>query len=172
MLFLFSNKDASKSGWEHGTWNIQTSASTLEELPWDSVSSKSLLKDVIDVHADLRGLVELDWYLSNFLSNFKGSHLKVKTESSENFALKYHREIMEGHWSNDSVSIFTAVVYYKDNHSDELKHLSYVIISDELRYDKANVHMCNQALLEAVSPVLSFKKVHYFSDGAGSQFKY
>ena len=49
---------------------------------------------------------------------------------------------MEAHWSNDSMSLFTAVVYYKIKH-DDLKHLSYVIVSDELHHDKASVHMSN-----------------------------
>lgn len=31
--------------------------------------------------------------------------------------------------------------------------------------------MCNQALIAAVRKQVAFKKVHYFSDGAGSQFK-
>ena len=103
--------------------------------------------------------------------NLKEDEIIIHEDFSENFALKHQREIMEAHWSNDSVTIFTAVVYYKENGCKELKHQSYVIISDELRHDKASVCMCNQALLEALSQVLSFKKVHYFSDGAGSQFK-
>ena len=89
---------------------------------------------------------------------------------SENFQLKHQREIMASHWSNESVTVFTAVVYYKD-HNKDLKHLSYALISDELSHDKGSVYVFNKALLDAVSKNISFKQVHYWSDGAGSQFK-
>ena len=78
---------------------------------------------------------------------------------------------MASHWSNESVTVFTAVVYYKD-HNKDLKHLSYALISDELSHDKGSVYVFNKALLDAVySKNISFKQVHYWSDGAGSQFK-
>ena len=77
---------------------------------------------------------------------------------------------MESHWSNESVTVFTAVVYYKDDNKD-LKHLSYALISDEMSHDKRTVYVFNKALLDAVSREISFKQVHYWSDGAGSQFK-
>ena len=54
----------------------------------------------------------------------------IHEDFSENFQLKHQREIMESHWSNESVTVFTTVVYYKDDNKD-LKHLSYVLISDE-----------------------------------------
>ena len=94
----------------------------------------------------------------------------IHEDFSENFQLKHQREIMESHWSNESVTVFTAVVYYKDDNKD-LKHLSYALISDELSHDKRSVYVFNKALLDAVSREMSFKQVHYWSDGAGSQFK-
>ena len=59
----------------------------------------------------------------------------IHEDFSENFQLKHQREIMKSHWSNESDTVFTAVVYYKDDNKD-LKHLSYVLISDELSHDK------------------------------------
>ena len=94
----------------------------------------------------------------------------IHEDFSENFQLKHQREIMESHRSNESVTVFTAVVYYKDDNKD-LKHLSYALISDEMSHDKRSVYVFNKALLDAVSREMSFKQVHYWSDGAGSQFK-
>ena len=94
----------------------------------------------------------------------------IHEDFSENFQLKHQREIMASHWSNEAVKVFTAVVYYKD-HNKDLKHLSYALISDELPHDKGSVHVFNKALLDAVSKNIFFKQVHYWSDGAGSQFK-
>ena len=62
------------------------------------------------------------------------------------------------------------MVYCKDMNKD-LKHFSYTLISDELSNDKVSVYVFNKALLDDVSKMISFKKVHYWSDGAGSQLK-
>ena len=94
----------------------------------------------------------------------------IHEDFSENFQLKHQQEIMASHWSNESVTVFTAVVYYKDVNKD-LKHFSYALISDELSHDKGSVYVFNKALLDDVSKKIPFKKVHYWSDGADSQFK-
>ena len=62
------------------------------------------------------------------------------------------------------------MVYCKDVNKD-LKHFSYTLISDELSHDKGSFYVFNKALLDYVSKMISFKKVQYWSDGAGSQFK-
>jgi len=77
---------------------------------------------------------------------------------------------MASHWSNESVTVVTAVVYYRDDNKD-LKHLSYALISDELSHDKGSIYVFNKALLDAVSKTISFKQVHYWSDGTSAQFK-
>ena len=68
------------------------------------------------------------------------------------------------------VTLFTAVVYYRAN-DGELNHQSYVVVSDELSHDKARVYAFNKAILERVKEVTPVRVVHYWSDGAGSQFK-
>jgi len=77
---------------------------------------------------------------------------------------------MASHWSNESVTVFTAVFYYRDDNKN-LKHLSYALISDELSHDKGSIYVFNKALLDAVSKKISFKQVHYWSDGTSAQFK-
>ena len=94
----------------------------------------------------------------------------IHEDFSENFLLKHQREIMASHWSNESVTLFTAVVYYRDDNKD-LKHLSYALISDELSHDKGSIYVFNKALLDAVSKKIAFKQVHYWSDGTSAQFK-
>ena len=77
---------------------------------------------------------------------------------------------MAAHWSKEMVTLFTAVVYYRAD-DGELNHQSYVVVSDELSYDKASVYAFNKAILERVKEVTPVRVVHYWSDGAGSQFK-
>lgn len=69
----------------------------------------------------------------------------IHEDFSENFQLKHQREIMKSHWSNESVTVFTAVVYYKDDNKD-LKHLSYTLISDELSHNKSSVCLQQSSL--------------------------
>ena len=108
--------------------------------------------------------------LRHLKEQLRQDEIIIHEDFSENFQLKHQREIMESHWSNESVTVFTAVVYYKDDNKD-LQHLSYALISDELSHDKRSVYVFNKALLDAVSREMSFKQMHYWSDGAGSPFK-
>ena len=84
--------------------------------------------------------------------------------------MKHQREVMAAHWSNDTVTLFTAVVYYRSGTGD-LEHESYAVISDDLRHDKQSVYAFNKAILEEVKKFTQVNKVHYWSDGVGSQFK-
>ena len=59
---------------------------------------------------------------------------------------------MAAHWSNEMVTLLTAVVYYRAD-DGELNHQSYVVVSDELSYDKASVYAFNKAILEKVKEV-------------------
>ncbi|EDO45444.1 predicted protein [Nematostella vectensis] len=77
---------------------------------------------------------------------------------------------MAAHWSNETVTVFTAVVYFKDEKND-LQHVSYAIISDDLSHDKGSVYSFNAAIIDDIKQKINFEKVHYWSDGAGSQFK-
>lgn len=69
------------------------------------------------------------------------------------------------------VTLFTAVVYYRAD-DGELNHQSYVRVSNEQSQgDKASDYAFNKAILERVKEITPVKVVHYWSDGAGSQFK-
>ena len=94
----------------------------------------------------------------------------IHEDFAENFQMKHQREVMAAHWSNDTVTLFTAVVYYRSG-TGGLEHKSYAVISDDLRHDKQSVYAFNKAILEEVKKFTQVNKVHYWSDGAGSQFK-
>ena len=98
-------------------------------------------------------------------------HIIIHEDFSENYTLKHQGEIMAAHWNSDSCTLFTIIVYYREN--EELKHLSYTIVSDELSHTKDAVVAFNKMLMDDLKTKLPFKvdHVHYWSDGAGSQFK-
>jgi len=75
---------------------------------------------------------------------------------------------MSAHWHTNQVTIYTAVVYYRDANSEDLKHQSYAIISDDLKHDKDAVYAYNSELLKQIQAIRNtpITKLHYWSDGA------
>ena len=104
--------------------------------------------------------------------NLQQGEIIIHEDFSENFQLKHQREIIAAHWSNELMTIFTAVVRYKDKQG-KLNHPSYALVSDELTYDKASVYTFNRAILEKTREDIPVQVtvVYHWCDGAGSQFK-
>ena len=105
-------------------------------------------------------------YLKENLPNDK---IIIHEDFSKNFQVKQQREVMASHWTNENVTVFTAVVYYKED--DELKHSSYAIVSDDLFHEKGSIYAFNKAILTDVCKKVKVNKVHYWSDEVWSQFK-
>ena len=51
----------------------------------------------------------------------------IHEDFSEKFQLKHQQEITASHWSNESVTVFTAVVYYNKNNK-QLYSLLYIYV--------------------------------------------
>ena len=51
----------------------------------------------------------------------------ILEDFAENFQMKHQREVMAAHWSHDTVTLFTAVVYNRSGTGD-LEHKSYYYI--------------------------------------------
>ena len=102
--------------------------------------------------------------------NLQIGEVIIHEDFAENFQMKHQREVMAAHWSNDTVTLFTAVVYYRSGKGD-LEHKCYAVISDDLRHDKQSVYAFNKAILEEIKQITPVTKVHYWSDGPSSQFK-
>ena len=64
-------------------------------------------------------------------------------------------------------------MHYCTDKGEELQHLCYAVISNELQYDKVAAFAFNKKILEDAKSNLPWdiKKVHYWSGGAVSQFK-
>jgi len=108
--------------------------------------------------------------LSHLKDTLAPGEIIVQEDFAENFQLKHQREIMSAHWHNEMVTVFTAVVYYRDG-DGTLQHQSYAVVSDEMSHDKSLVYACNSAILKEVKKITEVKKVHYWTDGPSSQFK-
>jgi hypothetical protein len=70
------------------------------------------------------------------------------------------------------IPIHPYVVYYKKN--NVVGHKSFVIISENLEHDSSSVHLFNSKLISYIKQHFgrrNVRKIIYFSDGAGSQYK-
>lgn len=102
--------------------------------------------------------------------NLPDNEVIMHIDFAENYAIKHDREIMSAHWASDSVTVYTCVAYFKEENS--LNHQSYAIISDDLSHSKDSVKVFNEEILSQLKQRISaITKVHYWSDGAASQFK-
>ena len=97
--------------------------------------------------------------------------MMVTADFSENYSFVLQDAAQGFHWNNSQATIHPFVVYYKD--SDELKHISYVVISDSLRHDTVAVHLFQKSLISFLKEKFGTlpHKIYYFSDGAASQYK-
>lgn len=97
----------------------------------------------------------------------------VTVDFSKNYSFVLQDAIQGYHWNNSQATLHPFVAYFVD--SDELRNLSYVVISDCLHHDTTAVYLfqkCFIAFLKRLLPVrLKPKKIIYFSDGASSQYK-
>ena len=73
---------------------------------------------------------------------------------AENFQVKHQDEVKQAYWSSDSVTAFTAIVYYCSSENSKLEHQSFAIISDELAHDKHSVFNFNKVILDTMGPKL------------------
>ena len=95
----------------------------------------------------------------------------VIADFSENYSFVLQDAAQGFHWNNSQATIHPFVAYYMD--SDELRHLSYVIISDCLHHDTVAVHLFLKSLIEYLKERFGSlpHKIFYFSDGAAAQYK-
>ena len=78
---------------------------------------------------------------------------------------------MSAHWSSDTVTLYTCVAYFQ-NIENSLSNQSYAIISEDLSRSKDSVKIFNEEILSQLKQKKNgIKEVHYWSDGAASQFK-
>ena len=103
--------------------------------------------------------------------NLKVEHIIIHEDFAENFMLKQQGEIMAAHWNSTQVTLFTCIVYYRNNETLELEHTNYVVVSDDLNHTKDSVFSFNTAIVEDLKQTVIFSRIHYWSDGCGAQFK-
>ena len=106
-------------------------------------------------------------------TTLKVGEFLVTADLSENYSFMLQDSAQGFHWNNSQATLHPFVAYYLD--SEEVRHLSYVVISDCLHHDMVAVHLFQKSFINFLKnflpPALHPKKIIYFSDGAASQYK-
>ena len=103
--------------------------------------------------------------------NLNEDSIILHFDFSKNYEFISQDEIQSAHWEHQSCTLFTAMVHYKDN---EIKHDSYVVVSDYLNHDKyVVVVMLNEILndFKLKHTNLKVENTVLRSDGTSQHFK-
>lgn len=95
----------------------------------------------------------------------------VTCDFAENYSFVLQDEAQSFHWNNSMATVHPFVVYYKDN--DEVRHKSFVCISECLKHDTILVHVFQRKLIHYLKEQMlpNLTKIFYFSDGSAAQYK-
>ena len=102
----------------------------------------------------------------------KNGNIVVTLDFSENFAFVVQEAVQGFHWNNNQATAHPFVIYYKNNKTNKIEHVSYVGISDCLNYDTISVHMITKKLVASLKKNFTVvNRIKYFSDRAHQQYK-
>ena len=109
-------------------------------------------------------------YFESLKSNLPNNEAILHCDFSENYTFLIQDAVQSFHWDAPQCTIHPFVLYWKDG--NELRHKSFCALSDELKHNTVAVHTFLQHLLPEIQLLIpGLQKVHYFSDGAASQYK-
>lgn len=96
----------------------------------------------------------------------------ITMDFAENFEFIAQNSIQAYFFNNSHATLFTVVLYYKDQNSNEVKKKSFCIISDIDTHEAYVVHAFIEPIVTEIKTNYPFiKSLKYFSDGAPQQFK-
>ena len=90
---------------------------------------------------------------------------------SENYTCNSLEEIQSAYWNNCMITLHPVVIYYRGE-ENELKHTSYVYVSEVLSHNAAMVMSIIDKIMGVVkSLVPSVVCVHFWTDSPSSQYR-
>ena len=110
-------------------------------------------------------------FLKKCKTNLKQGEFVVTCDFSENYTFVLQDEVQSHHWNAQQATIHPFVIYYKNG--EQIEHLSFVVISEDLRHDSIAVNLFVSKMIEFLQVEHNFliKKLFFISDGAASQYK-
>ena len=109
-------------------------------------------------------------YLKKLKSEIDSSTVLFVGDFAENYQSVMQDLVHGFHWNNSQCTLHPVVTYYQEN--DELKNISYCVISDDRKHDVALVYEVQKAILADLKCKLpGLSTVIYFIDGCAGQYK-
>ena len=94
-------------------------------------------------------------YYTSCKTNLQPGEFLVTVDFSENYSFILQDAAQGFHWNNSQATLHPFIAYFVD--SEELCHLSYVIISDCLHHDTVAVYLFQKSFIEFLKGVLPEK---------------
>ncbi|KYM96890.1 hypothetical protein ALC62_12427 [Cyphomyrmex costatus] len=155
----------------------------IEFQVWQHTDRSTLKTEIVDNEEFIEQLCRLLFKLKphDFISKMQSSYVNelkttlldnefiVQCDFAENYAFVIQNAAQSFHWNNNQCSIFTAVIYYKEQ--EELKHRSIAILSDSLKHDTIAVYECQKIIVQFLKENFNPVKIIYFTDGTAQHFK-
>ena len=95
----------------------------------------------------------------------------IQMDFSENYTCQTLEEIQSAYWNQSMITLHPAVIYYRDT-DNELKHTSYVYVSDVLNHNPAMVTCIVDKLITVVKEIVPIiKSVNFWTDSLSSQYR-
>lgn len=110
-------------------------------------------------------------YIKSLKENIKFEECLIHEDFAENYAIFIQDAIHANHWDNKQVTVFPAIVYYRDE-DNIVKSKTFVCLSNSTKHDNDTVSYFNELILnQFLRGGLNISHCHYLTDGAVTQFK-
>lgn len=104
-------------------------------------------------------------------ANLEDGEILVVLDFSENYKYVAQDTSQDFHFNNTQGTVFPVVCYFKEASDNEIKHKSFVFLSESTRHDTAAVYTIQKILIPYLKKNMDVKKIIYFSDGAKQHCK-
>ena len=108
--------------------------------------------------------------LATFQLPLKDDECIILLDFAETYSYVVQDAVQGFQWNNSQATLHPFVAYYKEQ--NHLNSISFCVLSDYLRHNANVVHVFVYHMLQSLKILLpQVSHVHYFSDGAPSQYK-
>lgn len=96
----------------------------------------------------------------------------ITLDFAENYLCKFQNEVQSAHWSYRQVTVHPCVFFYRCQEEECYKTITdyMIFLSDDLSHDSDFAKYVLKSCIDYLKSI-GMNTLHFFSDGAGSQYK-
>ena len=102
--------------------------------------------------------------------NLPPNHMIVQMDFSENYSCKSLDEVQSAYFNQTNVTLHPVVAYHHGPDGN-LKHTSYIIVSDEMGHKSSTVLAFVDAIMPDLKSLDTLDTIHYWTDSPSSQYR-